>query len=264
MAVVKLELLDDWSGQVTKDGWELTRTANVSGLTGTITARLFTAYETAGLPQVWSSHPDKATLFVRRVSPEAITGDQVKFRIYYSEKGDVSGAAPDNRDSASIEIGGSVSEVETNKDIDGTAFSVAYTYPADYKENPEFRGQTFTTGGTVTKPVPNKSIIYTNVTRYNPDAVIEEFLGTVNSGSWSLAYGALARTWMWTTMKARTTDRGDTWSLTYVCDYRADTWDKTVAYHDPHTGEPPADLVQDTGIVTYVVHETKNFNALYL
>jgi len=242
--------------QTLEDGWTIERIMIVTGVGGTATNKVITAIATEGFPQVGDAHPDLATCILRSIDAEAVTGDQVRFRLTYSQK-----ISNYTEDATVVEVGATVSQLETNKDINDNDFSVSYTYPAVYKRNTAMQSVEDTTGGFVTKFVPERIITLTRRESSSPESLANTYVGKMNTYSWR---SGAAKTWLCTGIIGRSNDGGDNYDVTYTFQYRADTWDARVVYIDPNTGKPPDDLVENTGKKTYVIYETADFDNLDL
>jgi len=261
---VKLDIIDGNRGRITHDGWEFDRIATVTGLTGDGHARLYEASTVAGMPQLYSVHPSVPFCYLMEKSVESIDSETVQFRLYYK-------SAQVQLDT--IEIGGTLSQGETSKDVYGNRIEVGYKYPADYQLNTALQGQSHWQGGTCTVLLPQHSIIKSRREFYNPSSIAKEYLGAVNSGPWSLDMTAAARTWLCTGIVGRSSDGERTYSVTYSFQYNADTWDLVARFLDPNTGKPPVifhgsyDAGQPTPDdvqTTWHGNPIKNFNNLGL
>jgi hypothetical protein len=257
MAVKYTDLIDGNSGKKTIDGWELTRTAVVTGVTGTGHAKILNA--AAELPDINAAHPSLSTCYLREIIPESVGSDTVKFRLIYS----VPTPPRFQPQLDTIEVGGTLSQVQTNKDREGNIISVSYTYPSDYKLDENLAGKTVQTSSLVGKLAPEHTITYSNLLFYNPQGLSENFVGTVNNGPWILAPSAAAGTWLCTGIVGRSNDGGLSYATTYTFQYRADTWKAVVVFIDPNTGVPPDDLVVDTGIKNCEMYPITNFNLIF-
>lgn len=259
MATARLDLIDGHRGRKTFDGWEVERIAIVSGVTGTGHLRIFNAADHADMPDIGDAHPSRSVCYLREMVLDAVTSEEIRFRLIYS---DVTrpGFQPQLD---TVEVGGTLSQIETNLDRFGDVIEVSYTYPSDYPDD-SYSSKTFTTGGLVSKFVPEHTIVVSRIETANPSRAAIDYVGTVNSGPWSLDLYAGVGTWLCTGIVGRSPDAGITYTVTYTFQYRADTWTTTVAYISPDTGRPPSDLVDGTGINAYQLYPIMNFNGLGL
>jgi hypothetical protein len=242
MATVSVDIVDGGSGKLTVDGWELTRIATVSGLTGTGNARLIEAVAAvaAVTGNIGSAHPGYAYALLESFQPEHLSTNVVKVSCVYKTLDPA-----DDVNYAEIEVGTSLEQVETNKDTDGNLITVSYTYPADYKLDDKKRNQTITQSGTVSTSAPKSSIVYSRRETGSPGSKSREYVGNVNAAGWQLdqdSPGADARTWKCMSIVGRSQDGGVTFDVTYVFEYRADTWEEWVRFVNPDDGKTPSDV----------------------
>ena len=169
-----------------------------------------------------------------------------------------------------------------------------YTYPEDYKENPEITGpdvpieeRSFATSVVVDKYTPMTTV---TITRHEfisgKDLMMRSiaFTGAVNSEPWTfigwhelppVSIGKRPRTprrrsgdfdetdsetWLCTSISGITNDNGITYSVRYSFTYNENSWDKEVIYVDPRTGEPPADAEP----FVFKIYKKTDFNILGL
>jgi len=267
MATVTLSQIDGASWTLTRAGWTITRIATVDGVVGTGEQIVFNAYQAlvgAGV-DINTNHPIIPLCVVTEIVPTALSSDQVVFRITYQQY---------NFHTAVIEVGNSVSQVETDKDVDGKLQTVEYDYPADYEYNTDLQGITKTQPGYIQKiqPEPPISITRTElITGIDLTAKKLEYEGTVNDGPWRLDPSAEAKTWLCTGIGGRSEDNGISYDVTYTFIYRKDGWDDTIRFVDPNTGQTPSDIVEGhtynlsgVGSKPVKTYAEKNFDALEL
>ena len=262
MSTLKIDMVDGNSGKLTSGGWELTRTATVYGVTGDAHARILAAWTATGL-SIGNAHPSRAGCLLREAIPTAVSTDIVQFQLLYRDFY----FSSSNTDS--IEVGASVSQIQTNVDYNDADLFVDYTYPIGYKTAPDEVGLAATQAapsqsGFVDKLIPCASVTITKEESSNPLSTAKTYVGKVNSGTFDLDGSASARTWLCTGIVGRSNDGGSSYLVTYTFQYRPDTWDATYLFIDPHTGKPPKDLVADTGKKTSQIYVTANFGSLNL
>ncbi len=254
MAVTYNDLIEGNTGKKTLDGWELNRMAVVTGVTGDGHAKIINA--AAELPGINTAHPSLSTCLLREIIPESIDSNTVKFRLIYSQATPARFQPQLN----TIEVGGTLSQVQTNKDRDGNVISVSYEYPSSYKLDPNLQGKTVQTSSLVGKLAPEHTITFSRIEYSNPSPIAKGYVGTVNSMEWELDPGAAPGTWLCTGIVGRSNDGGITFVVTYTFQYRPDTWSTVVQFIDPNTGVPPDDLIEDTGIKTVYLYPETDFN----
>ena len=257
MAVTYIDLVDGDSGKQTIEGWELTRMAIVTGVTGDGHAKIYNAANE--LPSIGSAHPTISSIYLREIIPESLDANTVRFRLVYGiPKYPIMQPRLNT-----VEVGGTLNQLQTNKDADGDIISVGYTFPSDYKLDPNLQSKMVNTSSLVNKLAPQHSIVYSRLIFNNPQFIARNFVGTVNLGGWYLDGGAAARTWLCTGIVGRSNDDGISFTTTYSFQYRDETWDSVVVFIDPNTGAPPDDLVTGTGIKSYNIYPIRNFDLIF-
>jgi len=263
-----IDIIDGTRGRLTVEGWELERVATVYGLTGTASAKILNATIVTGMPSLGDAHPGYSGAFLQEILPEALDDDTVKLRLIYR----VPQLQRWQPSLDTVEVGGTLSQVDTNKyisaqdgdDITRSLISVQYAYPSDYEYSQALQSKTVDQSGLVSKLIPEHSLIITKLEYTNPSPIAKNYIGTVNSGPWTLDLTADARQWLCTGIIGRSDDGGTIYKTTYSFQYREDTWDVTVTFIDPYTGRPPPDVVDDTGVKTLKEYKEMNFNNLPL
>ena len=131
-------------------------------------------------------------------------------------------------------------------------------------------------GGTTPQFQPTTTLTASRVESVSPGQKSKTYVGKVNSGTWSLDPGCLAREWLCTGIDGSSNDRGSTWNVTYSFEYkprivdddRLTGWDARVYYIDPDTGRPPSDCNsgdnKGEGYKVVQIYDEINFNALGL
>jgi hypothetical protein len=175
------------------------------------------------------------------------------------------------------ETGSTVINDQTNLDKDGNIITVSYTYPDDYKYNPELASKEFTTSVLVDKLVPETTLTITRQEQITGKQLTTKSLtyaGTVNESSWELA-GTGPRTWICSGITGISQDNGATYTVRYSFVYRPEKsiknpdtgaitprqgWDREVVFVDPQTNEPPSDALPDV----FKIYPETNFNSLGL
>lgn len=274
MATVVSDIIEG-KASFTFDGWVIERVFIVTGLTGEPYDKIIDALNTTGIPALGDAHPSSSLeyCYLREAIPtiEGKANDIVRIRLIYANA-----TWPTERQQVNtLEVGGALSQIQTNKDRFGNTITVGYTYPADYAYDDALRGTFVETSGLVTKLVPERHIVKRRIEYSDPSLKADLYLGAVNSGPWSLDIGAATGTWLCTQLEGVSNDGGLTWVVTYAFQYRKDTWETTVTFIDPNTGRPPADLYtaaqaaadpdrSDVGIKDYEHYDIRNFNQLGL
>lgn len=263
MAIVHEDIIEG-TATFTFDGWHIERVFAVTGLAGEKYDKMVTALNTLGVPALGDAHPSSqlTDCYLREAIPSLDPKDNsaVRIRLVYANA-----TWPTERQQINtLEVGGSLSQIQTNLDRFGNAITVSYTYPSDYKLDSELAGDTITTSGMVTKLIPERHIVKRRVEYADPSIKSQMYLGAVNHGSWNLDISATEGQWLCTQLEGVSNDGGVTWIVTYGFQCREDSWSMVVVFIDPNTGRPPADLVNNVGIKSYQEYKIRNFNALQL
>lgn len=284
MATVSPDIIEG-KASFTFDGWNIERVFMVTGVTGNGYDKIINAMNTSGVPALGSAHPSASLTdcYLREAIPtiEGKANDIVRIRLIYANA-----TWPTERQQINtIEVGGALSQVQTNMDKEGNVITGSYFYPTNYPEddvrnwpnyNPALNsgagGAIIIASGLVTKLLPEHHIVKRIVEYSNPTLKAKLYLGAVNSGPWTLDIGAAARTWLCTQLEGVSNDGGLTWVVTYAFQHREDTWDGTYTFIDPRTGRPPADLgtynnpgpENTVGITTWQHYKLRNFSQLQL
>jgi len=258
---IRVDVQDGNAGRLTIDGWEFTRVAIVSEVVGVGHARIFAAAQAliAVVGTIGASHPTVVACKLQEIVPSSVSTDSIKFSLVYKQEDD-----PDQPTSATIEVGTSLSQVETNKDANGEVISLSYTYPADYELDPKKRGKTVTQGGLISRLQPETSLVYKRVESTSPASKSKLYVGKVSLSGWALDPSAEDRTWLCMSITGSSDDNGVKWDVNHVFQHRADTWDQTVLFINPDDGKPPDDLVDDVGKKVIRVYKAINFDGLNL
>jgi len=257
MAVTYTDLIEGDSGRYTADGWQFTRIAIVTEITGTGHARIYNAAQQLGV-FIGASHPTVPTAYLMSVTPTSETSDTVKFRLDYAEYPFAD---------MQVSIGSTVSQIETNKDINGDPFELEYAFPADYHID-DYAGETITTGAVVSLLSPETTMVVrkhiTGADYLDVLVVSTSYVGKTNAAGWMVMGSPAENTWLCTGITGETSDAGLTYMVTYSFHYRSDGWDSEIVFMDPNTGKPPSDVVEGVGIKTYQMYAQANFNNLGL
>jgi hypothetical protein len=260
---VVMDIVDGSVAELTQaDGWVFTRIAKVTGVEGTGSWRLKAAIEATNMPAIGSGHPAVAAAKLRRMRCKGDSPSCYEVELYYSQKAAAGGDSsyPALGENPVIEIGGALSEVESNLDYQGNIISVSYTYPNDYI-NDAYKGQTASQSVNVRRLVSDSSIIFRLTEAQSPESLQPTYQGMLNSAEWR---GKGTKTVLCTSITGITTDFGVTYKNQYVFQYRKDGWDTRAVFISPDTGHPPADLVEDTGTKLVQITGTADFNLLFL
>lgn len=258
---VTLDIVDGAGGRKTKDGWEFERIAIVTGVTGSGHEKIYNAVNATGMPDIGYSHPTVTSCLLRTIDTIYVDKDQVKLRLNYKQS--TVGSSSGGFEADTIQVGSSVVQVETNKDIDGNDISVSYEYPIGYKRSPHDTALTAavtkTDGVFVSKLAPQTTLSFNFLDYVSPESYATNYVGKINSAAWR---GYAASTWLCTRIIGVSRDNGDTWQVTCEFQYKSDTWKSTVVFVKDD-GKPP-DTTDANSEKDYWVYDNIDFNNLNL
>lgn len=258
-------IVDGSRARESREGWqEVERIAHVVGLSESGQAKFEEALSVTGMPACGDRHPTIADLLVDERSVTMTGPSTAEVRLTYravldtdmsTEDGTLSLSAPQ------ITVGTTVRQVETNHGVNEIPLDVGY---ANYKLFGDTQ-ENQTATASVYLPVPTLTV--TRRESGCPAWKSRIYSGTVNSGAWSLDPEAEARQWLCLSITG--TSNGDgTYEVTYQFEYAGagtttGNWDTEVRWRGSN-GKIPTDLVDGTGIITFVMYTEKDFNALNL
>ncbi len=262
MAKVTYEdLIDGNSGtNILRKGWTFVRMYKVSGLTGDGFAKVKSAYNEPDIPKLGDTHPDEPSVIVKETNIVSVASDTVEIAVKY--------AAPDllqpSTTSVIIEVGSTLSQVDTNIDVNGNILQTQYTYPLLYAETPEFAGKTINHAGMVPRLIPEPTLRLTRLEDESPLIKSSIYVGKINS---QIFEDGAPGTWMCTGIEGNSQDSGFTYTVTYSFQFRPDGWGQQIVFISSDTGEPPvfANPTEfNLGVRSYQIYEAIDFNQLDL
>lgn len=220
------------------DGLKVTRRFIVKEIDGKPSAITVNALKTHGIPVPGEAHPDIVGMFVETINVNPIAAKQCEVVVNYTPFVTEDEEEAFNRK----RISATVQSVDTNLffDDDGKqkVMITKYKYPdsstpATVKTNPDIQV------GLVKKEVPSVVISIDIIESEDPFTKILEFQGKTNSAPFA---GGAKGTWLLSNVETETNDGGLTWVSQYQFQYNPETWIATVAYVNPETNKPPADV----------------------
>jgi hypothetical protein len=150
-----------------------------------------------------------------------------------------------------------VSEVQTNKRVDGSPIVTRYEYPDNYTFDDELAGTLSSEqGGTVSKLIPESTRVYTVREEVDGNSIARDFLGKLNDDVWQ---NGIAGTWMLTGVTGERDNSQQSlpiWVNSYTFQFKSDGWDTEIFFTDSNTNEPipdPADFYIDPDTALSVV-----------
>lgn len=255
-------------GEVSEDarGYRAQRKAIVSGMTGAGSAKLYRAL-TSGIVQTSAGErmprygdPHPAVPGIICIGRTARLNNDKGHCEVYLDYGvpDVLTSDPSDTAPPQIEVGATVIEVDTARDVAGAIMAVNYTI-----EDPPGTFKTVKQTGTVRKQIPSVYFRYRRREPNSPGNKAKIHVGTMNETD---VFNDPPKFWLCTGITGTSSDNGASYDVTYEFLRNDETWDAVVAYHDPTTGRIPTDVIfpssQQTfpgGLARFVVYRTTNF-----
>jgi hypothetical protein len=249
---VLIDLVDGSALTWRKDGAEKIRVAHVNSVSGTDAEREYDALTTNGIPE----HGDAlgasgllARLKVVELAARCVDADKVSVTIRYATE-EPAGANPAGGEDEAVAYRVATSSVEVTTEVNRQGTQITVTH------NSVTQGAQVAV--TNAESVLEVSRTETNIT---PGEITQAYANHVNSVPWQ---GGLAGEWKCVEVDGTSNDGGETWKMTYRFQKRAGGWSPRAVFVDPETGQPPAALVADVGIVTVDWYPTANFAGLGL
>jgi len=273
MPTVHPDILSGTRGRKTAEGWELERVFVVEGVTGDGNAKVVNAVDEIDIP-IGAGHPAKSTAYLRSIIPERVDGDKVQLRYLYNTVSR-DPANPDG-DQTNITYDSSVTQRETEKDINGNRIHLEYNYDFDNVSDIVlwFGDENNAPEGicTANEPVqidaPQHTVNIVKRLLYSPAGFGEAYVGTVNASQWK-TYPA--RTLKCTNIRGVSTDDGLTFITTFSFQYNPDTWDQHVTWTFPNGKKPTeaqiAEQIRNNNTKSYRIYRLyseRNFGSLPL
>jgi hypothetical protein len=234
-----------------------TRIALIDGLVGSAAEKKYLALQLPALPVLWAVHPVIPFLRVYRRHAEALDTGIVRVHLNYKLIGPEDGE-PDEAAPAHIEIGTSLVETTTDKDVNNNQIIVSHKPIIDGQPGAEIiqsasvRFQQAVTVIKASRREPN-----------HPGAKARVYVGTMNATPFESG-GDPARYWLCTLILGVSDNGGQSYTVAYEFQRNPATWDSVVAYVDDETGRILTNLVQDESLRTYQILRETDFNALAL
>ena len=259
---VTANIIPGESISVSPDGWAATVVYHVTGLTGNANTRAYAAIISPGIPVIGTPHPAVSSMRVARVEAKPITSDtpnSMMVTVQY-EQLQPDQQPPNEAQLPQVQVGSSVENTVTQKDVTGAQITVSHTYN-ETDENGDGVTRTETQGGEVEYQVPSTSVTFSRREGQSPAYKSRLFVGKTNAGSFG---GDPAGSWLCTRIEGSSDDGGQTFNVTYEFQHNRDTWVATVVFIDPDTGRPPNGLVTGEGLIQVQVYQRIDFYQLNL
>lgn len=261
----------DWLGNpptLTMRGgvaYELKATYLVTGLTNTDHTVFTQILAATNLPEDLAVHTTFQNLLVvdKQIKLLPKSPDKAEVEVTWQRRRKVVFQDIGTGESSSfvLTFSGSLQEIETPFDADGTQISLEHTYGAS---DPDFPSETITQGGTVRRQIPQavasfKGAIY----HLYPDVYRRAYLGYVNSVAW---FGDVAGQWLCVNVNYEQLDSSTIiprWAFTFEFQWSPLGWDEYAYFIDSRTNIPADSLVLNTGYKLVTTYSRTDFNVLF-
>lgn len=243
------DLLEDATLVLDENGGSLTRAHLLEEVPGGPDEQLWNAVIDPRIPRYGEPHPVVPGLRVTNIAASSWDDGQVKVVITYSRPSSEedtpyepdTGPAADPEGRGTMSLSATVQDVETQRALDGAALLVLYTgeltdedgNPVEVENDPQV--------ATVTVGRPMAVVTFTRKETASPIANAMVFVGAINSGRLGIFP---PQTLLCSRIDATTSDDGLTFDVSYEFQFNRETWTAFIAYIDPETGQPPADIDQ--------------------
>lgn len=258
-----------------RDGPHAIQVAQVVGLTGNPTVRLYRATLAPGIPRYGDYHsavPFLPVTLVEAVYADKGTSDIAIITITYgfssggthyfmNEPGETTATLPQ------LEVLTTVQPAQTQFEIgpadDKRQIVVAHLEPPPEGEaGPPARIEQ---SGTVDYMLPMETVRYMRRELRDPQDKAREYVGTINTIG---VFNDAPHMWMCTRLDGVSDDGGATFNVTYEFQRNPDSWDPWVIYTDPATGKPIVlsqdDIHTGEALKQVVIYRQRDFWGLNL
>ena len=249
-SIVQSNLTDGTRLEQTDQGYQLTVTYEVTGLTGSDGARLYDALSATGIPAYGAACTITGLTALKVVSRsvDPSGGTNARVTVVYRKPTAEEQPDPADDDDPPVEtITASLASVKTNLDYNDALITVTHN---GISQNAE-----------VEKQLPVVVMKYRRKETQRPFTRAINNVGKTNNTTFE---GRAARTVLCTNVTGESDDGGATYTVDYEFQYVPETWDALVYWIDPETNRPPADLVNGTGYKRVQIYETADFAGLNL
>ena len=242
----------------TSDGLTAVRTFLVENIPGDPALRPMRALEAPGVPQQGQGHPAGRNMVAFDADVEMIENDTstAVVTVNYGQYVPGDGGGTGGGGGARIRVGATVQMRRTHKDYRGKQLTVSYKYPAD--EDGDRR--TETQGAEVEVPVAMPTVWFSQQEYGNPLSKAQAFVGKINASG---VFGGKKHEWMVNRIEGESRD-GTIFDVEYEFVYNDGSWDPTLVFIDPETGQPPGDVSGKNGLKTAQVIQAREFRHLRL
>lgn len=234
MSAIQIDIIDGASLRETADGYEATRTAVVTGLTGDASSRQYRALTLPNMPRRGDAHPSIPGISLDRAEASSLDGHTGSVRVTLTYRNVDAADIPDSG-TPRIEVGTALVSETTSRDVKGRMMTIVTLVPELDDDGNQIGTQTDEQVVTVTKQVPLSTLRFNRKESRDPWLKSAQFTGTV--GSWG-AVGQSEPLWMCAGISGTTDDSGASWDVSYEFIYNPRTWLARVEAIDPATGQP--------------------------
>lgn len=248
MPTVHADIIDGPSLQITEDGYEVTRTFIVEGLSGNAHQRLYNATRVSGIPKRGDAHPSVPGIRCDTISASPEQRD-TKVRIVATYRTlDADSSIEGAND---IEVRTSLTTKETDRDKDDVQMRVVHNLEQYDENGNRLRDKTIVQIPTASVQKP---LVVYRVTRKEKAPPVRTALRYVGAtGRWA---GGLA-TWLCTGITASSGDGGGTYDVSYEFTHDPAGWKFEATVYDENGQVYPGATVKE-----FDVYPGANFSEL--
>ena len=242
-----------------QNGAKVMRKFIISEIEGNPSAIIFNGINAGGVPRPGDPHPDIPFQTVESIQSDVLGSNEIALSINYSNIAQ----AVDEEAQVFISISGSVQSVLTNEfftPVGKQLMQLDYRYPLN--RDPE---GTNTVKKIIATANKQQAIIVVTLKRLeseNPLTKAVRFVDRINTRRF---LGTGPRTWLCSSITGDSNDGNETYQVSYVFEFRPQTWDVDLFFTNKETGEIPIDVKdQPLAFNNFQIQEAVDFGALNL
>ena len=242
-----------------QNGAKVMRRFIVSEIEGNKSAIIFNGINAGGVPRPGDPHPDIPFQTVESIQSEVLGSNEIALSINYSNIAQ----AVDEEAQVFMSISGSVQSVVTNEFVTPVGkqlMQLEYKYPLN--KDPEGTDTIKKIIATATKQQAIVVVTLRRLESQHPLEKVKKFTDKINSRRF---LNSAQRTWMCTSITADSNDGNQTFQVSYVFEFREETWDVDLFFTNKETGEIPLDVKdQPLAFNNFQLQEFADFGELNL
>lgn len=233
---------------VSENGDTVTKAYIFEDVPGNADQQLYNALTDSRVPRYGDPHPVVPGILVTNVDAEPMDAGIVKVLVTYSKPSTRNEPAYDTssggEERGTLALSATTSEEETKFDANGAPLKVSFLPSSIDDQGNTVQGKRQDQIATASVMMPHLVLSFSRRERFAPALFAIAMTGMVNRQ----AIGPLGpQTVLLTRVDANSDDGGASYMVTYEFAYDRRGWNqRTVAFIDPETGNPPATIVRPT------------------